>query len=312
GTHLESEFEIVGTYTRDLPYGYDSLVENLIDVSHVPFAHHGLQGTRDDAAPVSMTIPEMKGSDQQGDLLNFTFWDRTMRMRREAQFFLRSPFFFFYLGEFLGDKDNEEYKQFTARRGADPDGKPRFRLNCACVPVAPGWSRLILCDASVPGTGGVRSVLERLGIRGQIPPWVIHLLSNRFLDSDLAFLHHQERKLRQGPDGCTAWNKAYYMPGEADRSISAWRQWLSKVLSSWTSAMKTAVRPATCVAEEGPSAGGGTPMLLFLVGQIQEQAEHRVPKWTALPANWIVAVGTGASVDRIRCASQGLHFIAAA
>ncbi|CAJ1368222.1 unnamed protein product, partial [Effrenium voratum] len=240
GTHLESEFEIVGTYTRDLPYGYDSLVENLIDVSHVPFAHHGLQGTRDDAAPVSMTIPEMKGSDQQGDLLNFTFWDRTMRMRREAQFFLRSPFFFFYLGErlkgfllhlhprFLGDKDNEEYKQFTARRGADPDGKPRFRLNCACVPVAPGWSRLILCDASVPGTGGVRSVLERLGIRGQIPPWVIHLLSNRFLDSDLAFLHHQERKLRQGPDGCTAWNKAYYMPGEADRSISAWRQWLSK------------------------------------------------------------------------------------
>ena len=32
-------------------------------------------------------------------------------------------------------------------------------------------------------------------------------------------------------------------------------------------------------------------MLQFLEEQIQEQAEHRVPKWTALLANWIVAVG---------------------
>lgn len=32
------------TYTRDLPYGWDTLVENLIDPSHVPFAHHGMQG----------------------------------------------------------------------------------------------------------------------------------------------------------------------------------------------------------------------------------------------------------------------------
>jgi pheophorbide a oxygenase len=32
------------TYTRDLPYGWDTLLENLIDPSHVPFAHHGMQG----------------------------------------------------------------------------------------------------------------------------------------------------------------------------------------------------------------------------------------------------------------------------
>lgn len=218
GSHLESEFEVAGTYTRDLPYGYDSLVENLIDVSHVPFAHHGLQGTRDDAVPVSMTIPEMKSSNEHGEILSFTFWDRTMGMRREAQFSLRSPFFFFYLGEFKGDGDNLEFKKFSERRGStEPDGKPRFRLNCACVPVAPGWSRLILANASRGGQSG--SIL---------PPWAIHLLSNRFLDSDLAFLHYQERKLRAkaaGPDG---WSSAYYMPGESDRSIGAWRQWLAK------------------------------------------------------------------------------------
>ena len=65
GSHLESDFKVASTYTRDLPYGYDGLIENLIDVSHVPFAHHGLQGTREDAVPVSMTIPTMQSTQEQ-------------------------------------------------------------------------------------------------------------------------------------------------------------------------------------------------------------------------------------------------------
>jgi pheophorbide a oxygenase len=35
--------EDITTYTRDLPYGWDTLVENIIDAGHVPWAHHGLQ-----------------------------------------------------------------------------------------------------------------------------------------------------------------------------------------------------------------------------------------------------------------------------
>lgn len=31
-------------FVRDLPYGYDALVENLLDPSHVPFSHHGVMG----------------------------------------------------------------------------------------------------------------------------------------------------------------------------------------------------------------------------------------------------------------------------
>ena len=46
------------SYTRDLPYGWDTLVENLIDPAHIPFAHHNLQGKRDDAIPIEMTVPE--------------------------------------------------------------------------------------------------------------------------------------------------------------------------------------------------------------------------------------------------------------
>ena len=40
------------TYTRDLPYSWDTLLENIVDPAHIPFAHHGLQGKRDDAIAI--------------------------------------------------------------------------------------------------------------------------------------------------------------------------------------------------------------------------------------------------------------------
>jgi phenylpropionate dioxygenase-like ring-hydroxylating dioxygenase large terminal subunit len=43
----ESRFPLLkgalATYTRELPYSFDFLVENFMDPGHIPFAHHGLQ-----------------------------------------------------------------------------------------------------------------------------------------------------------------------------------------------------------------------------------------------------------------------------
>jgi len=36
-------------YQRDLPYGYELLAENVIDMSHLPFTHHNVLSDRDDA-----------------------------------------------------------------------------------------------------------------------------------------------------------------------------------------------------------------------------------------------------------------------
>ncbi len=41
-----SLLEIQPRYTRDLPYDYAALVENLVDPAHVPWAHHGVLGSR--------------------------------------------------------------------------------------------------------------------------------------------------------------------------------------------------------------------------------------------------------------------------
>mmetsp|Transcript_57782 Transcript_57782/g.129590 ORF Transcript_57782/g.129590 Transcript_57782/m.129590 type:complete len:576 (-) Transcript_57782:86-1813(-) len=219
-THLGPQV-VVSSYTRDLPYTYDGLIENLMDVSHIPFAHHGLQGTRDDAVPVWMSVPKVHDTpDEDGNLITFEFKDRTMKKNRGASFALRSPFFFYYDGEFEQEQDKEgEGGTVTSTTSQQASAGRRFRLNVACVPVDPGRSRAFILN--------LRGANDKPTFFEGLPRWIGHVFSNRFLDSDLAFLHYQDRNLRYGPRSVEKWNSGYYMPGSSDRSIGAWRQWLT-------------------------------------------------------------------------------------
>jgi phenylpropionate dioxygenase-like ring-hydroxylating dioxygenase large terminal subunit len=84
---VESVAVDAGTYTRDLPYGWDTLLENIADPSHIPFAHHGLQGTRDDAIPLNVSAVEEHG--EAG--FKFHFEDRTMGKMRAGTGEFRAP-----------------------------------------------------------------------------------------------------------------------------------------------------------------------------------------------------------------------------
>jgi pheophorbide a oxygenase len=202
------------TYTRDLPYGWDTLVENLIDPSHVPFAHHGMQGKRTDAIPINMTIPVDKG--EKG--FSFEWEDRTMGMMRSGNGEFRAPFVVNYDGQF---------KTETA--------KP-FQLSAICIPTKPGWSRGIILTGTKKkddeeATKVEETKKQKKSLVGKVfsnlPVWLSHQLSNRFLDSDLAFLHFQEQERERRPDHYMP----YFMPAPADRCISSLRKWIEKYVS---------------------------------------------------------------------------------
>jgi pheophorbide a oxygenase len=206
---MEKINPVVATFTRDLPYGWEALVENLIDPSHVPFAHHGLQGKRSDAIPINMTFPTVKG--EEG--FSFNWEDRTMGMMRAGEGAFRAPYLVWYDADF------------------ESDSPKRFELSVFCVPTKPGWSRAIILTTSTTKTEDSSSKqAEKKTTKGSliraafkiIPVWMIHMLSNRFLDSDLAFLHFQERELERQD------RPTYFMPAPADRCIGALRKWIPK------------------------------------------------------------------------------------
>lgn len=213
------------TYTRDLAYGWDTLLENLVDPAHVPWAHHGLQGTRQDAVPINMTTPVSMKNPEHG--FEFGFADVTGGKRRSGTGVFRAPFTLQYNAVF----------DLTEQQKVNGDKPSFFNLTALCIPTKPGWSRTIVfgappaskenkdiidrkVEATVSSGVAVQTKKKKAGtplfvkIIRMLPVWMLHQLSNRFLDSDLAFLHYQEQERnKRGVD-----LDGYFMPAQV-RSV---------------------------------------------------------------------------------------------
>ena len=162
-------------------------------------------------------------------------------------------------------KEKEEGKEKKAPAAAGGDGQVAgeekgspWSLTVLCVPTRPGWSRLILFQGKDTGVSEGRGTLDVVAaaaggvatttsggppepqrprapsllglIFKLLPPAVMHLFSNRFLDSDLAFLHMQEHTLsRRGAlTGSRDTLPLYYTPAQPDRATAAMRSWLGE------------------------------------------------------------------------------------
>jgi len=141
---------------RDLAYDWQTLVENVADPSHVPFAHHGVQGNRDRARPIPINIlsssPELIEVQTQGNFNSTITFQPPCRLEYALNF-----------------------------------GKGRqVGLVTYCLPVAPGRSRIV---AQFP-----RNFAQRA--HKLTPRWVEHLKTrNQVLDGDMVMLRQQEHAL---------------------------------------------------------------------------------------------------------------------
>ncbi|GAA0172320.1 oxygenase [Lithospermum erythrorhizon] len=98
--------------------------------------------------------------------------------------------------------------------------KTRYLLVFFCVPVSPGYSRMIL---SAP-----RNI--RLPTDFFTPPWISHLIVNLIIDSDLNLLHVEEKNFMEiGPSN---WLKSCFVPTQADTNVISFRRWLHKYSSA--------------------------------------------------------------------------------
>ncbi|MEB3263580.1 MAG: Rieske 2Fe-2S domain-containing protein [Synechococcus sp.] len=151
------------SFVRDLPYDWRTLVENVCDPAHVPFAHHGIQGDRRRAGPLPLELVE-EGLERlvaqvEGPVM-------TTRIVFEPPCRL-------------------EYE-------IDLPGDRRLGLVTYCLPVGPGRSRIV---AQFPRN------FARWQVRW-LPRWWDHCTNrNAVIDGDLVLLHQQERELAAAPGG---------------------------------------------------------------------------------------------------------------
>jgi phenylpropionate dioxygenase-like ring-hydroxylating dioxygenase large terminal subunit len=143
---------------RELEYDWQTLVENVADPSHVPFAHHGVQGNRNMARPLPIKIIESTPLkiEAENDL------------GRGSKITFEPPCRLEYAINFGGDK--------------------KAGLITYCIPVTPGKSRIVAQFS--------RNFAQKL--HKVIPRWWDHITNRHLvLDGDMILLHQQELLLQQ-------------------------------------------------------------------------------------------------------------------
>jgi phenylpropionate dioxygenase-like ring-hydroxylating dioxygenase large terminal subunit len=182
---------------RDLPYDALTLLENVLDSSHVPFTHHGTVGNRRNAAPVELELQEFG---RQG----FTgLWEEGPRkgtLGRQTTTFI-APNLMWH------DLTSKQFGRTITAVYATPTRKGECRL-FARFPFKfsskfPGW------------------------VMKLTPQWYSHLSQNGILEDDQIFLHYQERYLVQ-KGGSPEFARAFYLPTRADTFVMALRKWVNE------------------------------------------------------------------------------------
>jgi phenylpropionate dioxygenase-like ring-hydroxylating dioxygenase large terminal subunit len=184
---------------RDLPYDWQTLVENVADPAHVPFAHHGVQGRRELAVPIPLRmVAETRA------LLEAEIPGRAIASATRVLF--RPPCLLEYRFVLPGNR--------------------RMGLITYCLPVAPGRSRVV---AQFSHTWQVPWWQRR-------PRWFDHATNrNEVLDGDLLMLHTIEADLaaRRAAGEPLRWNRLYRLPTSADRLVIAFHRWLERHGGPW-------------------------------------------------------------------------------
>ncbi|MFM7571564.1 MAG: Rieske 2Fe-2S domain-containing protein [Snowella sp.] len=177
------------SFVRDLPYDWQTLIENVADPSHVPFTHHGVQGNRKQGRPIAMEIVESSMQLVEVQL------DRA----RKTTITFEPPC----------------RLEYTIHIGTE--GK-QLGLITYCIPTEPGKSRIVAQFS--------RNFAQN--IQKITPRWWEHLkVRNLVLDGDMIVLHQQEAFLQQKQEP-NAWKTAYKLPASSDRLVIEFRKWFDK------------------------------------------------------------------------------------
>jgi phenylpropionate dioxygenase-like ring-hydroxylating dioxygenase large terminal subunit len=177
------------SFVRDLEYDWQTLVENVADPSHVPFAHHGVQGNRERATPIPLEIVQ-----STANLIEATS-----------------------VGRFKTTITFEPPCRLEYAIGFGNEGQ-QIGLITYCIPLSPGKSRII-----AQFTRNFAKTLHQL-----TPRWWNHIkIRNQVIEGDMILLHQQEHFLQQRQPQ-QSWQTAYKLPTSADRLVIEFRKWFDK------------------------------------------------------------------------------------
>jgi len=210
---------------RELPYGHDYFIENVVDPAHVPSSHHNVVGNRytnqtmEVQTVTSMTTAGFKIK-QNTKVLDGEW--ATTTFNAPAQVLIESPF-----GDNGACQNLELYSSPTT---------PGFCNHIGRMVIDKGESKTMPKSFS--------------SFSAPIPIWLNHIIASAFLNQDALFLHTQERSLahnkeyRSNEAGLNDTYQKLILSTNADQGVLNFRNWMGRVAGGFIPYKGDATMPA--------------------------------------------------------------------
>lgn len=211
---------------RELPYGHDFFIENVVDPAHVGVSHHNIVGSRYEDQ--KMTLKTIQPLSKDGFSVLRVVPDNeigaTTEFNAPAQVIIKSPY---------GDKGASQYLELYSS-----PSRPGF---CNHV------GRMVIVKDE---TGQMPKLLKTF--TAPLPIWLNHIISSAFLNQDALFLHAQERSLAHTkeyrashPDAVGDNYAKSILPISADKGVLQFRTWMRLVAGGYIPFKGDTTMPAT-------------------------------------------------------------------
>lgn len=194
---------------REFPFGYEVLMENIMDVAHLTYAHYGI---------IQTPLPKSRADREGGIPLELI----VENINIEGFSGKREP------------ATNNFFAPCLYYSHVPLGPKKKVAFVFSCVPISPGKSRVIWSNVKNFGV-----LWDKI-----VPRWISHISQNLIFDSDLGLLHVEEHRIMEAGRG--PWHKECFVPTKSDVPIVAFRNWLNKFGGGqvdWRAKFTTALPP---------------------------------------------------------------------
>lgn len=191
---------------RELPYGHDFFIENVVDPAHVPISHHNVVGSR--YGNQELSLATSKKLTKHG----FEFRSTINGGTSSTSFIAPS--------------------KVVIRNNITEDGAAQY-LELLSSPSRPGFCNHVGRMVIVKDDSNVMPQVLKT-FTAPLPKWLNHILSSSFLNQDALFLHAQERSLfhnkqyRSSTPGANDDYVSAIFPISVDKGVLSFRSWLKK------------------------------------------------------------------------------------
>ena len=266
---------------RQLPYGADFFIENVVDPAHVGISHHNVVGNR--------------YSDQRMSL------DHITKLRKNGcSFHTTNP------NNTQNSTTTFAAPSLVAIEASFGDKGAFQLLELYVSPSLPGFSNHVGRMVIVKDESGTMPRLFKQ-FTAPIPKWLNHVLAAAFLNQDAVFLHQQERLMAKKGEYTTLHNtpqsaaarddySQVVLPVDADKGVLFYRQWMAKLAGGRipykNNPSMPLVDPTVCFDQYHPQPHGQISNLSNRAGAIEKgplcflfcgHVSRRLASFTATP-----------------------------